>query len=154
MVLRTVSTSSSNGLSANIPVPDPAGIAAILGLQVHGAVKLANGTDAVAETQILGRKVWAAQWQLVGCAYFTERKVGWDPKGNGTTLKLLNSWSLDTERGEEDEIQLAGVGLSSDAFAGQEGGDVQPNAGDPNEDEKLLSDFDDDVNDLMQDLTG
>jgi hypothetical protein len=57
--------SSSSNAAAKAPVPEPSGLAALAGLKVGATVRLGDGIEAQASTQIEGKKVWAAQWMKV-----------------------------------------------------------------------------------------
>lgn len=150
-VIRSLGKLNSNELSSGIAIADPTGIAAMLGAEVHGRIKLENGFEVYAETQILGRKVWAAQWQQVGSVYYTKQQSAWDPTAGGAAMKLLNSWSVDTERGQDQELQIAEVSLGNRSFT--EGSITERTEGPSQSDESdLLAEFDDELQELMEEI--
>ena len=60
---RISSKASSNAASVSVPIPEPSGLAALLGVSVGTRFDFGKASTGVSGTQILGRKVWAAQWQ-------------------------------------------------------------------------------------------
>jgi hypothetical protein len=54
--------SSSSDASAKMPIPEPTGLTELAGVKIGATISLGNGIEALASTQIEGKKVWAAQW--------------------------------------------------------------------------------------------
>jgi hypothetical protein len=80
------SKQSTTGAEAKIPIPEPTGLAELLDLKVNMHVKLSSGSMVTAGGQILGEKVWAAQWQQVDANTIVAKD--WEGKAPNR-LKLL-----------------------------------------------------------------
>lgn len=61
----TKSKEVSTAAKSEIPIPEPTGIAELLDLKVGLHAKLSSSTMVTTGGQILGKRVWAAQWQKV-----------------------------------------------------------------------------------------
>jgi hypothetical protein len=80
----TVTNRSSGALvAASVPLPDPTALTTLVGLNPSLHYKLGKNFVRGEGTQILGRKVWAAQYQLIKAKYVTV--VG------GTELQWIGS---------------------------------------------------------------
>ncbi|CAI6331710.1 unnamed protein product [Periconia digitata] len=95
--------SSSSHTAAKVPVPEPSGLSDLAGLKVGVTVRLGNGVEAQASTQIEGRKVWAAQWIKVKARYVANSKAKSDSATVVQTLELHDVWSTGTTRRWDDE---------------------------------------------------
>ncbi|KAH6987654.1 hypothetical protein BKA56DRAFT_653406 [Ilyonectria sp. MPI-CAGE-AT-0026] len=62
----TKSKEVSTTAKSEVPIPEPTGIAELLDLKVGLHAQLSSTTMVTAGGQILGERVWAAQWQRVG----------------------------------------------------------------------------------------
>lgn len=62
----TKSKEVSSTAKSEVPIPEPTGIAELLDLKVGLHAQLSSTTMVTAGGQILGERVWAAQWQRVG----------------------------------------------------------------------------------------
>jgi hypothetical protein len=102
---------TQRGVEVTIPIPEPTGLATIL-LQPGGNLKLGSGTVVSSRSQILGLKVWAAQWQQVEARFLLPGD--WKDMDVVTNrLKLLDVMSLQVERGA-DNPQFAEVVLKQE----------------------------------------
>ncbi|OAP60501.1 hypothetical protein AYL99_05503 [Fonsecaea erecta] len=59
------SRESSNATKVDIQIPEPTGLAELLDLKVNVHAQLSSNSVVTASGQILGKRVWAAQWQQV-----------------------------------------------------------------------------------------
>ncbi|MCJ1385653.1 hypothetical protein MMC17_008776 [Xylographa soralifera] len=113
---------SSFGVEGAAPIPEPSGIASLLQLSVGARAKIGSRNVAVASSKVLGKKVWAAQFQLVRAKYVTEHK--WND-ASVHILRLVDVFSLETRRvantkGNAAEVDLADAILDDeDAEEGQ-----------------------------------
>jgi hypothetical protein len=136
------SESSSADARVTVPIPEPSGITAMLGVKAGMKFKFGREQVIEAEAQILGRKVWAAQWTRVGARYFIKEDASTElsPK----QLRLLDVWSVGTERGDNDpwvaELSLPESGSGDGLEAGEE------------YDEKMWKEFENSVDALLEDL--
>ena len=134
--------SSSADAKITVPIPEPSGIAAMLGANAGAKFSLGNQWEIEAGAQISGKRVWAAQWTRVGARFFLAEDASTElsPK----QLRLLDVWSVGTERGDDEpwttELSLLEKGSDEGAEAGQE------------YDEKTWKEFEEDVERLLDDL--
>ncbi|KAL0940722.1 uncharacterized protein CTRU02_203484 [Colletotrichum truncatum] len=145
--LAVSSKSSSAGLSTDVVIPDLAGIAALLNTNIHAKVSLTNDTEGYVETKILGRRVWAAQWQQISASYVLTQKQEWNVRSRGMRLKLLDRFSVGTERGEADKVEMVDLKLDL-TFATEN----DSRCGDNGQDEKMWHQFEEEFNELMEEL--
>lgn len=110
--------SSKSGVNATVPIPEPTGLATLL-LQPGAKVELGSGTTISSRVQIMGMKVWAAQWQQVEAKFLLAED--WKDKGEiANRLKLLDLVSLQVERGTAD-TKYAEVDLNDEDVASVQG---------------------------------
>ena len=96
--------SSNIGGTAYAPVIDPTLVSTLLKINPGGNIKIGSTTLEQTQTQILGRKVWAARYQKIGASFVTHvENAEVLPK----RLRLLNILSAQRGRGEENEVDLS-----------------------------------------------
>lgn len=150
---RISSKSSSNAVSVNVPIPEPSGIAALLGVSAGTRFDFGRGSTGVAETQILGRKVWAAQWHRVDAKYVSAKDSRWDADSLGNQVKILDVLTLGAERGESDEIEIAEVKLADNEATAQDGELEKAELDNKVEyDDAMWQRFEEEVDDLLEEL--
>lgn len=102
---------TERGVEVTVPIPEPTGLTTLL-LKPGGSVNLGSGTTLSSRSQILGLKVWAAQWQQVEARFLlAEEWKNTDVVAN--KLRLLDVMSLQVERGA-DHTQFVEVGLKQE----------------------------------------
>ena len=123
----THGSSSENTMGAAVPLPEPTQLTSLLQLNIGSKVKLGRNAVVARGTQIMGKKVWAAQWQRVDAKYMSVAK--WKDDMGVKRLKLLPLFSTQTVRAAPVEEQAAAeVTLSGDEETGPEGNtDEDPN---------------------------
>ncbi|KAH7228622.1 hypothetical protein B0J15DRAFT_556236 [Fusarium solani] len=72
----TKSKEVSTTAKSEIPIPEPTGIAELLDLKVGLHAQLGSSTMVTAGGQILGERVWAAQWQKVDARVIKDEDWG------------------------------------------------------------------------------
>ncbi|KAL1797140.1 hypothetical protein ACET3X_003746 [Alternaria dauci] len=105
--------SSSSHASAKMPIPEPTGLTGLAGLKAGATIRIGNGIEAQASTQIEGEKVWAAQWIKVKARYVAISKLRKNTEAVMHTVVLQDVWSTGTTRGWDDEPQAVELGLSN-----------------------------------------
>lgn len=100
---------SDFGATAAIPIPEPTGLATLLGLTISGKAQISSGATITAGAKILGKRVWAAQWQRVDAKYISLEK--WNRGDHPNHLKLLSIISLQAKAGPLDKVEVAEVTL-------------------------------------------
>ncbi|KAF7550498.1 hypothetical protein G7Z17_g5680 [Cylindrodendrum hubeiense] len=69
----TVSSSSKSfGIGASVPVVDPSGVMALMGLSAGAEVSLGEDWAAQSSGQVKGPSIWAAQWQRIKTKFHLE----------------------------------------------------------------------------------
>jgi len=116
------SKSSSGTLAGSDPLAECTGIAALLGVSRGAKVSLGEKLEALAGTQILGKRVWASQWKQVHARY----ALGSSSLLAATyNLRLLDIWGIGTQRGSGDGDIFAQVsmcdGQDPESWAAEEG---------------------------------
>lgn len=102
-------TSNSVNLTGTLPLPEPTGLAALLGLNLGATVALGNGVEATAETMMPGKKVWAAQWIRVKAQFVSEKETETNASALIQKIQLTDEWSSGTDRtgeGDDQFVQL------------------------------------------------
>jgi hypothetical protein len=113
-VTYTVSSrSSSNAASAMLPVPEPTGIAEMLGVAVGARFTVGRGFQAEATAHIEGRRVWAAQWTPVSVKYLYVTAGGWEVQKLANHLQLLDVEDMESVRSDARNLAEVSVGDAS-----------------------------------------
>jgi hypothetical protein len=100
----TVTNRSSGALVAgSVPLPDPTALTTLVGLNPSLHYEVGKNFVRREGTQILGRKVWAAQYQLIKAKYVTVAEGTELPVDR---IKLLSILSTQKSRGEGNVIDL------------------------------------------------
>ena len=106
-------------MGAAVPLPEPTQLTSLLQLNIGSKVKLGRNAVVARGTQIMGKKVWAAQWQRVDAKYMSVAK--WKDDMGVKRLKLLPLFSTQTVRAAPREEQAtAEVTLTGDEETGLE----------------------------------
>ena len=115
-------------MGAAVPLPEPTQLTSLLQLNIGSKVKLGRNAVVARGTQIMGKKVWAAQWQRLDAKYMSVAK--WRDDMGVKRLKLLPLFSTQTVRAAPLEEQAA----AEVTLAGNEGTESEGNTDeDPNE---------------------
>jgi hypothetical protein len=135
--------SSNTSYTGSIPLPEPTALTSLLGLNPSLHYEVGKSFIKKEGTQILGRKVWAAQYQRIKAKYYT---VADGTESPVDTIKLLSILSTQKSRGEGEFIEL---NISDDFELEQSGDEVQ-------EDQEFTEDywkeFETDVEELTEEL--
>ncbi len=97
------SKSSSNAASGTLPIPEPTGIAEMLGVAIGARFAVSRGFEAEAMAQIQGQRVWAAQWTPVSVKYVCVTAAEWETKALRRRLPLLDVEDLGNLRSDDDK---------------------------------------------------
>jgi hypothetical protein len=144
-VTYTVSArSTSGGASTSIPIPEPTGLAALLGVAVGAKFAVGRGFEAQAIAQIQGQKVWAAQWTPVSVKYLCVAHSEWSANKLQSQIQLLDAEDMGNVR--SDDVNLAEVSLGTDTPEGD--GEV----GESELDEAKWALFEESLDQLLGDL--
>lgn len=146
-VLVVTSRSSNDSMSGKAPVPEPTGLATLLGISPGASISVGSSYTVQAYTQILGRKVWAAQWARVKARYCHVDMASATTQLDLNQLKLLDIFSTGTSRGESMANDI--VELNLDAANAEKGDNAK---GGEAYDEKLWVEFEERVEELVDDL--
>jgi hypothetical protein len=140
------SKSDDNSVAVNIPIPEPTGLAALLGVSPGASVSLGKRYTATAMTQILGGKVWAAQWTRVKAKYIPINKKCTGSQLLINQLQLLDVWSTGTSRGDGGQRSIVEleIDITHDGRAINDDGDEY--------DDEVWMKFEEHVDDLIDDL--
>lgn len=149
----TISSKASlNAASLTVPIPEPTGLAALLGVAIGARVSLGKQFVGQAAAQISGKRVWAAQWQQVSAKYVYAKRGDWDAEALGKQLQLFDVVNLGTERGDTDEVRLAEVGLAKNRVILDDGAVGELGSGENEYDEDMWARFEEEVDDLLNEL--
>lgn len=107
------SKSSTNSASVKVPIPEPTGLAALLGVTVGATASFGRGFEGQALSKVLGKQIWAAQWHQIDARYIYTKKADWSAESLGKQFEILDIMSLGNQRGDVDDIKLAEVHLQS-----------------------------------------
>jgi hypothetical protein len=145
-VFHVRSKSSETTTSGTIPIPEPTGMAQLLGVNPGMTISFGRTVEGQAIAQIGGERVWAAQWTQVGAKYF-------DAKGSKqqidlaiNQLKLLNVWSVGTERAPGVQERIAELSIVKSPREDQEEDAA------PEYNESMWKEFEQHLDSLLEDL--
>ncbi len=145
VVYHVRSKSSEMTGSGTVPVPEPTGIAQLLGINPGVTVNFGKNLEGQATAQISGKRVWAAQWVQIGSKYFDAARDKTQTDLALNQLKLLDVWSMGTERTSDSQEHM--VELSPRRF---ESPDLEETA--PGYDEHAWKVFEQVLDTLLEDL--
>ena len=95
--------SRGSATTASVPLPEPTGIASLLGLNPNVTYETRKSHIRREGTQIMGHRVWAAQFQRIGAKYVT---VADGEEFPTSSIKLLSILSSQRVRGEGTAVTL------------------------------------------------
>lgn len=144
MTYTVSATSASGSVSSSIPIPEPTGLAELLGVAVGAKFAVGSGFEAQANAQIQGQKIWAAQWTPVSVKYLCITHSEWSANKLQSQIQLLDTQDIGNVR--SDDVNLAEVSLRTDV---EEVDDV---VGESTLDEDRWAEFEKSLDQLLGDL--